>query len=343
MHKLLDRRAGVQLLMAFVLLADGAVAYAQVTETGWKPQKNVELVVGRQPGGAVDRLARLVEKISRERSILDVPLVLVHKAGGGGAIAWAYLQQHAGDGHYLLINSTELVTNRLSGRGTTNYTDVTVIAQLYDEYIALAVKADSPFKSAKELFMQLAKQPGALSISTGSSLGNTNHIAIALAAKASGIDPKKLKIVVFNSASQSVTALLGGHVDIVSVSLSNAVQHMRNGGLRILAIAAPRRLEEPLAHIPTYVEQGIDSVVVNWRVITAPPRLTAKQIGYWETVFDRIVKSAEWQQSMKRSFSVSSYRNSSDTTEYLRTESERFSRIFLDAGLAAKAPPAVAK
>ena len=339
-HRCGRLRKGYTAVLEFVLLslmaATASNGYSQPPDTGWKPNDNVEIIVGRQAGGALDRFVRLVQNISREHALIDVPVVVINKPGGRGAIAWAYLNQHMGDGRYLMINSTELVTDRITGLSAISFTEVTPIAQLFNEYIVLAVKAESPLKSATDIFERLRTNPGALTASSGSALGSTNYLAIALAAKAAGVDPRKLRLVTFGSAAQAVTALLGGHVDVISVSASNALPQMQARKLRVLAVASRRRMEGPLAHVPTYVEQGLESIVVNWRVITGPPKLTAAQVSYWETVFSNVVQTAEWNQEIRKTLGSSNYKNSKETLEYLRIEEERFRPIFSELGLARK-------
>jgi tripartite-type tricarboxylate transporter receptor subunit TctC len=75
----------------------------------------------------------------------------------------------------------------------------------------------------------------------------TNHIGAALIAKAAGADVKKLKVVVFNSGGEAMTALLGGHVSLVVTPSANLIPHQQSGRLRVLAVSAPNRLAGALA------------------------------------------------------------------------------------------------
>ena len=109
------------------------------------------------------------------------------------------------------------------------------------------------------------------------SLTGGGYYAIALAAKAHGIDPKRLKTVVFKSGGDSITALLGGHVDVMFYTTAAPVAQLRAGKVRILAVAAPKRLAGELAEVPTLREQGTTSysrigAVSSARVVSEPPR-----------------------------------------------------------------------
>ena len=128
---------------ALVLLAAcaGSAIHAQ---PAWRPDKNMELIVPSNAGSGADASARLIQKIWQDAKLLDTTITVNNKPGGGGAVAWTYLNTHPGDGHYLAFTSATLLTNKLAGLNPLGYTDVTPIANLLSEYIAFSVKADSP-------------------------------------------------------------------------------------------------------------------------------------------------------------------------------------------------------
>ena len=88
----------VLLLMFIALLADANNAIAQ-----WKLDKPIEIIVGTGVGGGQDKSARTVQKILQERRLVDVPVTVVNKPGGGGAVGWTYLNQHAGEGNIIYL------------------------------------------------------------------------------------------------------------------------------------------------------------------------------------------------------------------------------------------------
>ena len=78
----------------------------------WKPEKAVEIIVGTGAGGGQDKTARTLNRLRADKRLVEAPITVVNKPGGGGAVGWAYLNQHAGDGHYVEIANTTLLTNR---------------------------------------------------------------------------------------------------------------------------------------------------------------------------------------------------------------------------------------
>ena len=312
------------------LLCAAATAHAQPV---WKPEKSVEIIIGTSPGGPQDRLGRTLQKVLQESRLVDVPVSVENKPGGGGAVALAALAQRTG-GSTLMINAPTMLNNQITGKSPLPYTDFTALAILGIEYECVAVRADSPLKSAKELVDRLKKDPSALSVSIGTSLGNAGHLAYALAMKAAGVDIKKLKTVAFNSAGDGITALLGGHIDLASTPPSAVLQHVQAGKLRVLALTAPTRAHGELANVPTWKELGVNSTHEVWRGLIGTRGMTRAQIAYWDDVLGRLVKTDAWKKELELTQIENVYRNSAETVKYLKAEYDESRVILTDLGLA---------
>src|SRR3954464_6084062 len=227
----------------------------------WAPARPVEMLVGVSAGGGIDRTARTIQKIMQDKRLVERPVNVVNKPGGGSTIVQAYLNMHAGDAHYYEITATSLMTNHITGKSALSHRDFTPVVMLYDEYLGFAVPADSAIRDGKQLLEALKSRVDALPIGIAASAGNTNHIAAAIVAKAAGADVKKLKVVVFGSGGESMTALLGAHVSLVVTPAANLIPHVQSGRMRVLGVSAPRRLVGALSAVPTWKEQGVDAVV----------------------------------------------------------------------------------
>jgi putative tricarboxylic transport membrane protein len=273
-----------------LLLCAASAVHAQ----GWKPTRSVELSAASAAGGGSDNLARLVQKLLHEHKLVESPITVMNRPTSGGVVAWTALNQNPMDGHHLSVSTANLLTNHITGRTTLHYTDVTSVAQLFSEAVAVAVRADSPIKNGRELAALLKADASAMSAAIGTSLGNPGHITCALITRAAGGDPKKLKAVVFQSVSQGVSALLGGHVDMISTPASNLAAHHFAGRLRIIGLSAPRRYSGAFAAIPTWTELGLPVVVDNLRGVIGPKSLTMAQVAFWEGALSRMVRTAEW-------------------------------------------------
>lgn len=317
-------------LAACAMFAVAAAAQA----AAWKPGKPVEFVVPALAGGALDRPARLLQKIWQDEKLLEVPVVIVNRGGGGQSVGYTYVHGHAADPHRLLLLSGPLLSNHITGRSKLNYTDFSLLSQLFNEYNVLSVRADSAFKTPGDLIARLKQAPDSLSVAIGTSLGNGSHVAIALPFKRAGVDIKRLRTVVFPSAGESISNLLGGHLDYATGGLSVASAHWKAGRLRLLALSAPKRLEGEYASIPTWKDQGIDAVVSNSRFMFAPPGLTREQVAYWDNLLRRSVASPQWKKAVLQEQWVDEYIGSNDLAQYIAREYAETREILADLGMA---------
>jgi len=152
-------RCAATLAAAALPAALGVLLTSQcAAQPAWKPDRAVEFVVGSSAGGGNDRTARTMQKIWHDNKWLE-NIVVVNKVGGGGAIAYAYVNQHPGDAHYLAVVRMALLTNYILGRSPINYTDMTPLAIMGNEPTVFAVRADSPIKTVRNLVERWKADP----------------------------------------------------------------------------------------------------------------------------------------------------------------------------------------
>jgi putative tricarboxylic transport membrane protein len=326
----LKSRSAFLCVMGALVLHPSGPLYAQA----WKPTKPIELIIGTSPGGPQDRMGRAVQRIIQEKKLIEVPVNVVNRPGGGGAIAMTYLNTHPGDAHYVAVNAITTLTNHIMGRSPQGPADFTPLAIMGVEYVGLYVRADSPLKSGKDVIERLRKDPASLSVAVGTALGNATHTSFALAMRAAGIDIRKLRTVVFNSGGESMTALLGGHIDAAASAPSSMLAQLRTGKLRLLAVGAPKRLGGELANVPTWRELGVETTFDLWRGIAGPRALSAAQIAYWDRVLGAVAASPEWKQELEKSDLENVYKNSTGTAAHWKTEYEEVKSVLADLGLA---------
>lgn len=328
---MLAKQCAVLSLMTVIAAAFSAAnAYAQA----WKPDKPVEIVVGTSAGGPQDRMGRALQRILQERKLVETPVNVLNKAGGGGAVGLAYLNQHAGDGHYLIINALPSLTNHITGKSTIGPNDLTPIAIMGVEYVSVAVRTVSPLKSGRDLIERLKKDPGSLSVAIGTTLGNATHLSFTLAMRTGGVDIRKLKTVVFNSGGESMAALLGGHIDAAASAPSTVLPHVQAGKLRMLAIGAPQRGGGELATVPTWKELGINSSFELWRGLAGPKGMSRAQVQFWDGALARVVKSDEWQKELAEHLLENIYKNSAETAKHWKAEYDEVRAVLIELGLA---------
>jgi putative tricarboxylic transport membrane protein len=320
-----------KLILAVAALATFAgTACAQ----GWSPQRNVEIVVGSAPGGSNDKTARAVERALTENKLVDTSISVVNRPGGGSSIAFTYVSQHAGDPHILLIATTALLTNHITGRSKIRHTDFTPIASLFNDYVVFAVNANSPIKDGKDLVQKLKTDPQSVAIGFATALGSHNHIAAGLLMKAIGGSARDLKAVAYKGSSEAITNLLGGHIDLVTTAAGNVAGHVAAGRLRVVAAAAPQRFPGALANVPTWKELGTPLVYGGFRGIVAPKGLTAEQAAYWEGVLRKATQVPAWQDNLRKNYWSNDFLAGKEFAKDLDETYAAMKSVLVDLGLA---------
>jgi putative tricarboxylic transport membrane protein len=300
----------------------------------WKPTQNVEIIVPAAAGGASDRTGRLVQRTLRGTKLVDRPIAVVNKPVGGHTIGLNYLNQRPGDGNSLMVVNISLLTDRITGKTTVTHKEVTPLAVLYGDYTTLSVSVSSSVKTCADLIERLKQDPSALSIALAGSLGNANHLGVTLLAKTAGIDIKKLKIVVHKFSAEAMTALLGGHVDVVAAPALLASRYIQGGKLRVLGVSSPQRLGNPLAEVPTFRELGYDAVFSNWRSLIGPKGLGAAQLTYWDGALMRMVQADEWKKEVEKNLSQPIDLFSADSAKFFDEQYNQLSSLLTEIGLA---------
>ncbi len=274
-----------------LLLFVPAVVLAQGSLPGWKPDKPVEFIIGAAPGGANDRIGRSLQRVLQEGQTLPAGLNVINKPGGGQAVAFAYLNAHPNNPHYLALASSSWLTTVAAGLGSITHRDVSPITKLLAEYQVYFVKTDSPIKGARDIVDQLKKDPASLSFGFSTAAGNPLHISIANIARLAGADPGKLKAVVFTSGTDTAAKVAGGHLDVGVQSPGSALQLAQAGKIRIIGVAGPQRLAGALADVPTLREQGVDVTAPVFYVMFGPKGIDAVQRAYWDQALSAVMQS----------------------------------------------------
>ena len=317
--------------VAFALAATAFHANAQTAS--WSPTQNVEIIVPAAAGGANDLTGRLLQRIMQGGKLVPRPVNVSNKPGGGHSIGLMYLNQRPNDGHTLMVETGTMLVNEITGKLTVRHADITPIAVLYRDFVGITVRADSPLKTGRDFVERLKKDPASLSIALSSALANANHLAVAMIAKNGGVDVKKMRIVVFNSGSETMTALLGGHVDAVAGPANLAARHLPEGKIRVLGLAAPKRLGGVLAQVPTFAEQGTPGVLANWRSVIGPKNMPPAQVAYWDQVLAKVVQSDEYKKEVERNLADPIYLGSREARKFWDQEYAELKTLINELGL----------
>lgn len=295
---------------------------------GEYPSRPIELVVSFPAGGSTDIICRALSDVAPK--YLGQPLVVVNRAGAGGSLATAQVAQAKPDGHTLLcaiIGPNVLQPHmRKLPYGVDSFIPIVHISS---RTIALGVKADAPWKSLKDLVEDARKNPG--KIRYGVSQGALPHLMVLNLVKRAGI---QLTHVPYQGDAPGITALLGGHIELVSASsISALVPHLKAGTVRVLGIFEAQRLKE-FPDIPTAKEAGFDVTGNAWTGVAAPKGTPDEVVQKLEDALLRTMSDPAFLDRMaKVGERVDAFGRKEFTEKWYR-EYERYGAIIRGAGLA---------
>jgi len=271
---------------AFAVLSFVAASLVALPASAqWKPTRDVEFVIPFAVGGGADLLARVIHKVMTEEKMVPVPVALVNKPGGGGAVGVGYVSaSRRADPHTLvLVNGSVQITPILNPQVRTLSEIQPVMNVMLDDFVFF-VKADSPWKNLGDFARDAkSKGPKAYAFATG---GTTDVMAVTVLGKSTGTE---LNTINFNSGGEALTALLGGHVQ---GSLGNPLEfmgHLNQKAVRAIAVFRDNRFAL-LPDVPTAKEQGINAPNFQmWRGVGMPKGVPADAAKYWEEIMQKVV------------------------------------------------------
>jgi putative tricarboxylic transport membrane protein len=296
------------------------------------PERPVLMVVAGSPGGGLDLTGRALEQTMLDSRLLPTGFVLKHMGGAGGNLAKSYVHQRSGDPYTLYVESNRIYVNKLVGTTPLDHHDLTPIARLTTEYLVWVVRADSPFKSAREVLDKLKASPGSVVFGVGTVPSN-DQMNILRPALAYGIDPKQVKIVIFKSGGDLMIQLLGGHVPVISTGLSEAIEQVKAGRVRLLTVSSARPLEE-LPGVPNWRSLGVNVEILHWRGLFAPPKTPASAVKYWDQTLAKMVKTDAWKKALDRHGWHDAYAGSAQFRKELDGETKIYNAILSQLGMA---------
>jgi tripartite-type tricarboxylate transporter receptor subunit TctC len=255
-----------RLIAALLIVISGAVSAQDVY-----PSRPVSIIVPFPPGGVADIVARAIAP-SMERSLKQL-VVVVNKPGAGGTVGTAAVTNSAPDGYTLLIALASISTNpeqdRLHNRPAAfELAQLEPVARISIEPMLLAVRANSPYRSLKDVVEDAKKRPGAISYASSGVYG-VYHVATEMFTHEAGI---KLHHVPYKGGAPALLALLSGEVDIGLVTRSVGLKHLQAGTLRPIAAWGSERWEQ-FPDVPTVKELGFNVDYNLWSGLFAPAGL----------------------------------------------------------------------
>ena len=293
------------------------------------PEKPVRIVMGFPAGGPLDQHIRLLS--TRLTAALGQPVVIDYRAGAGGTIGAQFVAQSPPDGYTLLLaNTGTMVINPAiyTQKPYDTLRDFAPVARTAQQALALIVNNKVPAKNLKELIQHAKANPGKLNYGSAGN-GGISHLVPEMLKTETGIS---MVHVPYKGTAPAFTDLLAGHVDFMAESIPQAVNHFKDGKIRVLAVTSTKR-NPALASVPTVLETGVASLdVVGFYGILAPKGTPAEVVRKLSLAFKEALDAAEIQKTMADQGSEPAWLGPEPFAAFLAREMPRWAQAVKAAG-----------
>ena len=294
------------------------------------PSKPIMMIVPFPPGGVADLTGRPTA-IAMEK-VLKQKIVIENKAGAGGGIGMAQVAKAKPDGYTIMmaLSSVSVIpeADKLLGRAPMYTLDqLAPIALISADPTILVVRAESPWKSVKDMVDDARKRPGAISYSSSGIYG-TLHVAMAMLGDAAGVS---FHHVPYSGAGPAITALLGGHVDALATGPGTVIQHIKAGKLRALASWGDKRIEA-MPDLPTLKELGYDAEFYIWSGLFAPAGTPAPVMSTLRHAAAEAVKDPQFKTAMAAIDTPVYYLDAPDFQKFWDNDAKRLAVVVKKIG-----------
>ncbi|MEG6522667.1 tripartite tricarboxylate transporter substrate binding protein [Desulfotomaculum sp. 1211_IL3151] len=296
------------------------------------PEKAIEFVVPFSAGGGSDIMSRTMVKIINDNGWATQPINVINKPGASGSVGYSYVAEKKENPYYIATVSSNFYTAPLLGNSPVSYQQFEPVCGLAMDTLALYVKADSEIKDVKQIVEMSKANPVSLSI--GGTGGTSDDALLYHMMQKQG--DIKLKYVPFDSGGAAMTALLGGHVDMVWSNPGEALNQVEAGKAKAIAVASAERIPG-LESVPTLIEQGMDAELSNFRGIVMPKGSSPEAIKYMEDLFKKVHESEAWQKDYVEKNSVTPvFLNREEFGKKIIEVSDNYLEVFNETGATKK-------
>jgi putative tricarboxylic transport membrane protein len=259
-----------------------------------------ECVVPAKAGGGFELTCRLVQAgLAPARG--TAPLRISFRPGGVGAVAFeSAVTQRAAESETLVAFSSGSLLNLAQGKFSRySERDVRWVAAFAADHGVIAVRADSPYRTLRDLAEALRADPRRVTFGIGGNVGGQDWMKAALFARAAGVDPRALRYVSFEGGGDAFVALTAGHVQVVPGDLAESAVLQARSDVRVLGVLAETRVPGH-EQLPTAREQGY---AVSWpilRGVYVGPKVGDRDYQRWVKVFDAALGTPEFARERAR-------------------------------------------
>ncbi|MFD0717025.1 tripartite tricarboxylate transporter substrate binding protein [Paenibacillus sp. GCM10027626] len=278
------------------------------------PKKSVSMIVPYSAGGGTDAVARALA--SATESYLGQPMAILNKTGGGGAVGMTEGANAKADGYTVTMITLALSTMPHAGLAPISYKDFTPIALINMDPATITVPTDSPFHTLNDIIKYAKENPGKLKVGNSGS-GLSKDYAGALFEEAAGIS---MTHVPFEGAAPTINALLGNHIDVITVTTGEVLAQVQGGKLKTLGVMAEERAAV-MPDVPTMKELGLDIGEFGpWRGLGVPKDTPAEVVKTLSDAFSKAVNDEKFKTFMEQNGFRILFKDSAQFSEFLEQD-----------------------
>ncbi len=295
------------------------------------PTRPIELVSPTGAGGGSDLVARTVAEIVAKEKFLPQQIYVQNRAGGGGAVGLTYVAGKRGDPYVFVQSAITVVSVPIRTGLDVGVDKFQPLGVIGNDLNSLAVAEGSPYRTLKELLDAARAKPKTISVGI-TFPGGSAHGMMHRLQKAAGV---QFNLVSFKSGTESVTAVMGGHIHATAENLGEVMPHVETKKLRLLGVPAASRLAG-LPGVPTLKEQGFDIQAGALRGFVAPAGIPRDAAKVLEDMLAKVHKSAAWREYMARNMYEDVYMNADELGKWLASQQVEMTQFLTEMGLALK-------
>ena len=307
------------------------LSFTGVANAAWQPNKPVEFVVPAGSGGGADQMARFISPLISKYNLSPKPWIVINKSGGAGAEGFMYVKGKQKDPNMVIITLSNLFTTPLATGVPFSWKDLTPLARLALDYFVLWVNAEAPYKTAKEYFDAVKKEPGKFMMG-GTGTAQEDQIITIMMEQAFGLN---FTYVPFKGGGDVAVELVGKHVNSTVNNPAEAVSHWKAGRLKPLATIDHARIALPeWDKIPTMKEAtGVDMSYLMLRGIFAAPGITKEQQDFYVDCLKKVTETPEWKKYISDMGLMASFLSGPDYTKWVGEQEVIHKELMIKGGL----------
>ncbi len=316
--------------VVFVTVTATAVVFSvRSASSGTDLRSNLTYIAPAGVGGGWDSFAREQQQAMRTGGIVN-NVQVVNIPGAGGTIGLSRFSTMTGQASNVMATGTAMLGGIELNDSPVDLSDVRPIARVAEDYDAVVVAADSPYRSIDDIVAAWRQDPKAVTW-TGGSAGSIDHLIVAALALEVGVDPAAMTFIPKSGGGEAMTTLLNGTTDVAVTGYNEIADQVEAGRVRAVAISAPDRLAG--IDLPTLVELDYQVDLVNWRGVLAPPGITDEELAELKLIIEETRNSAEWRAALSRNRWIDSYLTGDEFARFISQDQQRIADLIKELGL----------